>query len=379
MLKSIMTFTLVISLLFFFQCNKSDHDLRNIINEEIPLLNIGSDEEDLHKSLYVYKYIEYFYVDSNNNIYISDIIGKKIDKFSKDGNFICSIGRIGQGPGEFSDVVPFFAVDSDEVLYASYLDKIIIFSSDGAFRENVYFPERLKNWRVLDIKADAKDNVFLLFFHNLKFEIIKLDKNLKKFISIHKNYKRAFDENHQSVSSAVGLFKPDFDFDSDNNIYITDNVDYIIYIYSQSGELLNQFQFPFKKLDIKKRDLIFPTFKGSETIKLPDSHLKTLKGIHKYLPAIFGINVDNDKIYIWTSNQDNDYKFIIDIYDKNFRRLLRSSYYNNIRGNLAVIKNNIFYITNIQNDDMEFKKSITRCALFNLPFKVQAFEVNYDE
>jgi hypothetical protein len=55
--------------------------------------------------------------DSRGNIYIADSSNARIQKFARDGAFVASLGRKGQGPGEFTSIRS-LAVDADDRLFA---------------------------------------------------------------------------------------------------------------------------------------------------------------------------------------------------------------------------------------------------------------------
>jgi len=55
--------------------------------------------------------------DSRGNIYIADSSNARIQKFTKEGTFVASLGRKGQGPGEFNSIRS-LAVDADDRLFA---------------------------------------------------------------------------------------------------------------------------------------------------------------------------------------------------------------------------------------------------------------------
>jgi len=363
----------LIILTFLFCCSQRNIKNNNkIIKEENPILEIGSEGDDLSKSSIIYKVISSFYIDVNENIYIGDLYESRIDKFDKKGKRMCSFGGPGQGPGEFELTLP-FAVDSQGILYSGYIGKISIFEPNGKFKSNIKFQEKYKNWSIVKIKIDYADNIYILFYIGpYSYEIIKTNKSFDASISIHKDQNRKTDK---PINSTLGNFIPDFDFDSKNNIYITDTIDYKIYKYSPHGELIYTFSKKFKKIRFTKKDLTFPTFKGNEVRTLSPSLLSSLYEVHKFMPSIFGINIDNEKIYIWSTKQDKDFKFIIDIYDKEFKYIKSSSYYNYLKQNYAVIKNNKFYILNIQSDNIEYKKQLSRIAFFNAPYKLLVFNV----
>jgi hypothetical protein len=60
-------------------------------------LSIGNEEDD---NCYFYKTVD-IEVDIEGNIYVLDRANYRVQKFDKDGNYILTMGRKGQGPGEF--------------------------------------------------------------------------------------------------------------------------------------------------------------------------------------------------------------------------------------------------------------------------------------
>jgi hypothetical protein len=71
--------------------------------------------------------------DAGNNIYILDILTMSVKKFDPAGNFVKSIGRMGQGPGElFYPSIMFFDKDTLNIMSAGSR-KLSKFDSDGNF------------------------------------------------------------------------------------------------------------------------------------------------------------------------------------------------------------------------------------------------------
>jgi hypothetical protein len=80
-------------------------------------------------------------VDSEDNIYVADAGNSRIQKFNKKGNYILTIGRKGQGPGEFELLTDLeiddttghiYVVDRND-LYVLGGRRIQIFSSSGEY------------------------------------------------------------------------------------------------------------------------------------------------------------------------------------------------------------------------------------------------------
>jgi hypothetical protein len=55
-------------------------------------------EDDENYMFYRVKNIE---VDNQGNIYVLDAGSHRVQKYDKDGNYLLTIGKRGQGPGEF--------------------------------------------------------------------------------------------------------------------------------------------------------------------------------------------------------------------------------------------------------------------------------------
>ena len=68
---------------------------------EIELINKIGEKESENDNLNLYQIADVFQ-DKDENIYILDSGNFRIQKFDKNGNYVTSIGKKGQGPGEFS-------------------------------------------------------------------------------------------------------------------------------------------------------------------------------------------------------------------------------------------------------------------------------------
>lgn len=81
--------------------------------ELVEELVIGNDENASEE--YLFANPQHVCTDSKNNIYISDRNMSKIRVFDKDGKFLKSLGRKGQGPGEMQNVTT-MVIDKDDNL-----------------------------------------------------------------------------------------------------------------------------------------------------------------------------------------------------------------------------------------------------------------------
>jgi len=94
-----------------------------IIEEE---LSIGYDEEDEN---YMFTYISHICVDGNGRIYVLDRRESHVKLFDQNGLYIRTIGRQGQGPGEFNR--PFFIYYPRNELLVMEFDRLSFFSPEG--------------------------------------------------------------------------------------------------------------------------------------------------------------------------------------------------------------------------------------------------------
>jgi hypothetical protein len=98
-------------------------------------LSIGS-VEDENTMFYQIGSID---VDSQNNIYVLDSGNHRVQKFDKDGNYLQTIGRKGQGPGEFMRPINIL-LDAQGNIYVLELRKLNLFDSKGNFIKSFVLP-----------------------------------------------------------------------------------------------------------------------------------------------------------------------------------------------------------------------------------------------
>jgi len=122
--------------------------IKYIHNTEIPLHPNKTVffEEDLSIGGEEYKMLfrpQRFIVDQKENIYITDYQDKSIKVFDPRGEYILTIGRKGEGPGEFSSI-GYLAFLPDGRLMVMDLEarRISLFDSDGKYIESHHWAER---------------------------------------------------------------------------------------------------------------------------------------------------------------------------------------------------------------------------------------------
>lgn len=166
--RSFLCFLFVISLLSCRQTNKytnSDVDVINInvdnISEYIDLSPIIEDNATIVQLettddclISEIKKVVYH----SDNLFVSDKLNQKIYRFSSSGSFLNSIGKIGNGPGEYVSLGDFNIIDSYVYIHDRDINKIKRYSFDGGYIDDVYFESQIFFNEFIDIE----DNLYLV-------------------------------------------------------------------------------------------------------------------------------------------------------------------------------------------------------------------------
>ena len=86
-------------------------------------------------------------VDKDRNIYVSDSGNQRIQKFNKSGKFLQSIGKKGQGPGEFEHPSG-IAFDKENNIYVKDNRAVEIFDESGSFIRSISLGASIISWGV---------------------------------------------------------------------------------------------------------------------------------------------------------------------------------------------------------------------------------------
>lgn len=92
-------------------------------------------------------------LDSHENIYVLDSGNHRIQKFDKNGRFLQTIGKKGQGPGEFENPGDFF-LDGQDSIYVLDSRRIKVFDREGSFMKDITLQSSL-----YDFFIDTNGNI----------------------------------------------------------------------------------------------------------------------------------------------------------------------------------------------------------------------------
>jgi len=157
MRRTVLFFSIFV-LFFVFSCSKKPESeatveiidgIKHVHNTGTPLhpdrsvtfeeeLSIGGEEYDMLSRPMLYM------VDKEGRIFISDFQDQSIKVFDVNGNFVQTIGRQGEGPGEFSSVGRMtFLPDGRLMVTDSGSNRLSLFDREGSYLESHHWTERL--------------------------------------------------------------------------------------------------------------------------------------------------------------------------------------------------------------------------------------------
>ncbi len=178
-------------------------------------------------------------VDSRGNIYVLDEGNKRIQKLGPDGRFLRSMGRPGQGPGDFQGALS-MDIDPQDLLYVSESINMRIQVLDasgkslGQLKLKTIWPFRIRRLPSGLIVKGGSPNLRKLRENPgklpLLLELLESDGKVRKAFGQARDYKNAL---VNSEANAIEL-----DADRQGNILVSFRYQNRIDKYSPEGELL---------------------------------------------------------------------------------------------------------------------------------------------
>jgi len=274
-------------------------ELQIIFEED---LTIGVEEGDEN---YMFGNQVFVNTDDDGNIYVTDGDRRTVRKYDSDGNFLQSIGQLGQGPGELQDMSE-VRFNSEGNIYLNDLktQRLSFFSKEGNYLKGIKFPTRFERV-VINSKgfyiARSVDNVELGagkkwdYFYGLfdeNFNLMAEFLRLPQEVNVNKNNSKDTIVQVLADSLSESAFQPNVNYVLDKNdlIYFGYPENYEIKVFSSSGKLRKIIQRDFEPVEISKRHKEY--FKNSQSelfmSKIPaneEERVFELVEYPKYMPA----------------------------------------------------------------------------------------------
>jgi len=250
-------------------------------------------------------------VDNRERIFVSDRRGLHIKVFDKFGKYIKSIGRKGQGPGEFSQISSIQITPRNELMvYERNGFKLTFFSLDGDYIRTVL----LKGIQAFWVRENSKGNYFessVEFQGQYNTNTFRVATEVKEYGSDFAFIKTIAKDKFRNANvplrhDMLARF-PSFDF-----IICGFKDSYELHIINLEGKIVRKVSRDYSPIEISEEE--------KTKRKLPKS-----SELSKYFPAFQDFSVDEEgRIYVqlFERQMDGD-KFYYDVFDPESRYIAK--------------------------------------------------------
>lgn len=333
---------------------------------------------------YIFQNPEILKTDSIENVYIKDKSSQSIRKFSPNGEFICNIGNLGRGPGEFQDIISFEIINDKIKIFDRGNQKFSEFDINGNFIKDYRISDEYLSCFsltkltaseifALDISQIFNDEKFLIKIFSKDYEVIH------ELGEIDKIVKNDFWEKRILAFKKLKLCLVDT-----SNIYFTKGLfDGNIYHLQKMNMQWRLIKNQYKKLK----------HKASQNIDLEEAKRMYKTQKFKYPLAIMSgsgsqnaIKVNNISLGLFKYSESdlihfhitcigrNKYLFFVDVIDKNLNLLNTIELGNYNTSNVHMFKKEILHI------DRDLNFYIKDVSKNNFPIIVKGkFNLNFDK
>jgi hypothetical protein len=293
--------------------------------------NVFSLEEELSigeaegREEYMFSQIRSMAVDDVGRIYVLDARESQVKVFDQNGTYIRSIGKRGQGPGEFITPLSISITGQNELVVDDFRSRLVIFSLEGEFKKNI----NIAKIGLASIDIDSEGSMVGIAIvrekENPRYELKKFDSDL--------NYLHSLGSSPLPSASGGGLnpFMGIIRSQIDNNDQVVCGYpeNYEIKIFDKEGNLKRKIMKEYDLIEITEEEIKEEKEGAPADIKL---------SIPKYHSAYRWFTTDDEgRIYVMTWERaaegeenyydvfDSEGKFIAKIPLKTIPFVLKSS------------------------------------------------------
>jgi hypothetical protein len=219
--------------------------------------------------------------DKYNNIYIADGYSANIKKFDSKYQYVKTIGKRGQGPGEMSACASVFISGDTLSAYDPMTFRLIKYDLNGNFISTVNVGCYLQFIKVCDKNYVALEQIIDKQKNQMQFNLNIYSANWKKIKTLFNSHLDLNKTNGVDIFSLIPVFQC-----VDNEIYVAKNsmTYYEIEIFNSQGQLNEKIKKNYSAINVTKEELkmINDSFQKMSQGKSPDitiSRKQAISGI----------------------------------------------------------------------------------------------------
>jgi len=251
---------------------------------------------------YMFSQIRSIAVDNVGRIYVLDARESQVEVFDQNGTYIRSIGKRGQGPGEFTRPLSISITGQNDLVVDDIPSRLALFSLEGEFKKNI----NTAKIGLLRIEIDSEMNMVGIAIvreeENPRYELKKFDSEL--------NYLHSLGSSPLPSAAGFNPFSGTLLCQIDNNDQVVCGYpeDYEIEIFDKEGKLRKKIIKEYDPIEITKEEIEEVTEGMPPDIKL---------SIPKYHSAYRWISIDDeDRIYVMTWERASEGEgYYYDVFD----------------------------------------------------------------
>jgi hypothetical protein len=266
---------------------------RLVFKEE---LTIGQVEGDDH---YMFGDAVFFTTDEEGNFYITDFRRRRILKYDPTGQYLLTVGREGQGPGEFQNLSP-ARFDKDGHIYVTdnISQRISFFDDSGNYLHQIAIPDLFEDLymnalgyfvssHTIPLESESGPSFKLVYgLFDDKFNVIS------EFCAQEKHAKRPAGRDPTSIAKAMAWLlssemafqpRPTYRLGKDDFVFFGYPAKYSVSVYSSKGPKIMTIQRDYEPSRVTEKDKDYFVSRVAESYLSRYSSEEERKEIIKYI------------------------------------------------------------------------------------------------